>query len=135
MFELTVSHIDNLINTNKFSWKDLEKLIEMREKLSKNNNELYKDQEMTNLLKTLIEFFQKWENSIDWWYKIEENTSWTWQIFNLWNKEDLQSFKKLSLWNKFKNQFWKRIDSKHKVNKEKYENKDSKEYLWTNLFN
>ena len=93
MFELTVSHIDNLINTNKFSWKDLEKLIEMRKKLSKNNNELYKDQEMTNLLKTLIEFFQKWENSIDWWYKIEENTSWTWQIFNLWDKEDLQSFK------------------------------------------
>lgn len=129
MFELTVEHINNLINTNKFSWKDLEKLIEMREKL-KNDKELYKDQEMSNLLHTLISFFQKWENSIDWWYKIEENTSWTWQIFNLWIKEDLQTFKKLSLWNKFKNEFWKNIESKHNVIIEK----KKKEYLWTNLF-
>lgn len=125
MFEITPEHIDRLIKMWNYQWEELEKLLKMKEKLTK--KELESDPELSMLLWKFLEYIQN-----KWSLKNEENeqNKWSWKIYNLKNIEELDSFKKLSLWSKFRSKIWtKTRDQEFKKPK-----KRTKQFLWSNLY-
>lgn len=125
MFEITPEHIDRLIKMWNYQWEELDKLLKMKEKLTK--KELESDPELSMLLWKFLEYIQN-----KWSLKNEENeqNKWSWKIYNLKNIEELDSFKKLSLWSKFKSKIWtKTRDQEFKKQKKK-----TKQFLWSNLY-
>lgn len=125
MFEITPEHIDRLIKMWNYQWEELEKLLKMKEKLTK--KELESDPELSMLLWKFLEYIQN-----KWSLKNEENeqNKWSWKIYNLKNIEELDSFKKLSLWSKFRSKIWtKTRDQEFKKQKKK-----TKQFLWSNLY-
>ena len=125
MFEITPEHIDRLIKMWNYQWEELDKLLKMKEKLTK--KELESDPELSMLLWKFLEYIQN-----KWSLKNEENeqNKWSWKIYNLKNIEELDSFKKLSLWSKFRSKIWTKIrDQEFKKQK-----KRTKQFLWSNLY-
>lgn len=125
MFEITPEHIDRLIKMWNYQWEELDKLLKMKEKLTK--KELESDPELSMLLWKFLEYIQN-----KWSLKNEENeqNKWSWKIYNLKNIEELDSFKKLSLWSKFRSKIWtKTRDQEFKKQKKK-----TKQFLWSNLY-
>lgn len=125
MFEITPEHIDRLIKMWNYQWEELDKLLKMKEKLTK--KELESDPELSMLLWKFLEYIQN-----KWSLKNEENeqNKWSWKIYNLKNIEELDSFKKLSLWSKFRSKIW----TKTRDQEFKKQKKRTKQFLWSNLY-